>query len=118
MTTHSSGRMARRPNYRRGPAQSRRIDEFGASGSKLYSPPTRIAHPPRHVTAEPSTPIPLCVDMDGTLFRSDALWEGVVGMLRQASPSVLATPLWLGRGKAYLKQRVAQADACDATQLP
>src|SRR5688572_14962845 len=74
--------------------------------------------PQNRAETGPAGPIPLCVDMDGTLFRSDALWEGVVGMVRQGSPHLFATPLWLARGKAHFKQRVAGADALDAGSLP
>ena len=61
--------------------------------------------------------LPLCVDMDGTLLRTDTLHELVAGALHR--PSVLLQiPLWLIRGRAHLKDRLAAAIALDPSTLP
>jgi len=59
----------------------------------------------------------LCVDLDGTLLRSDLLWESVVRLLQR--PWLLPLiPLWLLQGKARLKQELAERVALDAGTLP
>jgi 4-hydroxybenzoate polyprenyltransferase len=63
-------------------------------------------------------PVPLCVDLDGTLIRGDALWEGVLGLVRDRPFGALGLPLWLGGGRAAFKRRVADASPCVAERLP
>lgn len=55
-----------------------------------------------------SADLPLCVDCDGTLIKTDLLHEGLLLLVKQSPVSLLLLPLWLVRGKAYLKQRVAE----------
>lgn len=62
--------------------------------------------------------IPLCVDLDGTLVRSDTLWESLLRLFKQHPAQLLMTPLWLARGRAYLKQAIAQRTALDPVTLP
>jgi len=47
--------------------------------------------------------IPLCIDCDGTLLRTDLLHESVLLMLKQAPFAVFMLPIWLMRGKVHLK---------------
>jgi len=61
---------------------------------------------------------PLVVDLDGTLIRSDLLHESALQLLRQAPWALLQMPLWLLRGKAVLKHRIAERTAIDAAALP
>jgi 4-hydroxybenzoate polyprenyltransferase len=61
---------------------------------------------------------PLCVDLDGTLCRSDTLWESVLQLLRQAPWLLLSMPFWLLRGRAAFKHRVAERAQLDAGRLP
>jgi 4-hydroxybenzoate polyprenyltransferase/phosphoserine phosphatase len=49
----------------------------------------------------------LCVDLDGTLIRTDVLFESVCALLGQNVLYVLLLPFWLLRGKVYLKQQIA-----------
>jgi 4-hydroxybenzoate polyprenyltransferase/phosphoserine phosphatase len=62
--------------------------------------------------------IPLCVDLDGTLVRSDLLHEGCVALLKQSPLMVLALPIWLASGKATLKTRLAERVDPDYATLP
>lgn len=63
-------------------------------------------------------PIPLCVDLDGTLVRTDMLHESLL-LLAKASPASLAAlPGWLARGKAGFKHLIAERVVIDATGLP
>ncbi|MBL8705859.1 MAG: UbiA family prenyltransferase [Rhodospirillales bacterium] len=61
--------------------------------------------------------LPLCVDLDGTLIRSDTLVEGI-GHLLGDWRSWPGLALAFSRGKAGLKQHVAAAAGIDAALLP
>lgn len=62
--------------------------------------------------------IPLAVDLDGTLVRSDTLHEAALRALRERPLALLMLPLWLLQGKAVLKQRLAELAPCEAATLP
>jgi 4-hydroxybenzoate polyprenyltransferase/phosphoserine phosphatase len=62
--------------------------------------------------------IPLCVDCDGTLLRTDLLHESVFALAKQSPASLLWLPLWLSRGKAYMKQQIAARVKLDYDSLP
>jgi len=61
---------------------------------------------------------PLCIDLDGTLVRTDTLWELAVALLKEHPWQVLCLPLWLMRGKARLKEKLAKAAKLDYANLP
>lgn len=62
--------------------------------------------------------IPLCIDLDGTLTPTDTLWELVLNMVKHKPYTALLWPAWLLRGRAYLKQRVAEHSQLDSDYLP
>ena len=62
--------------------------------------------------------LPLCVDLDGTLIKTDLLWESLLVLLKQNPLLVVLLPLWLFRGKAYLKHEIARRVTLDASTLP
>ncbi|OBV37637.1 UbiA family prenyltransferase [Janthinobacterium psychrotolerans] len=62
--------------------------------------------------------LPLVVDLDGTLIRTDMLHESALRALRDKPWDVVRIPYWLSRGKAVLKQRLAQGGSFDASSLP
>jgi 4-hydroxybenzoate polyprenyltransferase len=62
--------------------------------------------------------IPLCVDLDGTLLRSDLLVEAFFGLVSASPMAALQAPFWLLRGKANLKAEIAQRVNLDVTTLP
>ena len=64
-----------------------------------------------------ATRIPLCVDLDGTLSRSDTLYECLLGVLKQAPLALFRLPQWLLGGRAHLKQQLAQRAVLDAAAL-
>ncbi|MCS6763716.1 MAG: UbiA family prenyltransferase [Candidatus Protistobacter heckmanni] len=51
--------------------------------------------------------LPLYVDLDGPLIRTDLLFESALQLLRREPLSVFSMALWLLRGKVHLKQRIA-----------
>jgi 4-hydroxybenzoate polyprenyltransferase/phosphoserine phosphatase len=67
-----------------------------------------------------ATPLPrvLCVDLDGTLIRTDLLAESAFSLFRTDPWQALHMPAWLLRGKPVLKERIASRAEVDATLLP
>ena len=62
--------------------------------------------------------LPLCVDLDGTLLATDCLWESFVIRLKKNPLILLFVPFWLLKGKAYLKNQLAQGTVLDVESLP
>ncbi len=62
--------------------------------------------------------VPLCVDLDGTLLRTDAGIESGLALLRRNPLYAFAMLYWLLGGLARLKHEVAQRAAVDVTTLP
>ena len=62
--------------------------------------------------------LPLCVDLDGTLVKSDTLVDSVLALVRQNPRSLLNIPGWLAQGKAAFKQHVTAAVTLDVAHLP
>jgi 4-hydroxybenzoate polyprenyltransferase/phosphoserine phosphatase len=60
----------------------------------------------------------LCVDLDGTLIATDLLWESVLLLARRAPARLFLLPIWVLRGKAYLKRRIAQEVTLNSAALP
>jgi len=70
-------------------------------------------------TLAPESEIPLCVDLDGTLVKSDTFHDSLCILIRTHPRSILQTPGWLLRGgKAGLKAKVAAVVHLDAAILP
>jgi 4-hydroxybenzoate polyprenyltransferase/phosphoserine phosphatase len=60
----------------------------------------------------------VCVDLDGTLIRTDTLWESLLLLARSRPWQLLWAVVWLFRGKAYFKHQLAARVRPDATLLP
>jgi 4-hydroxybenzoate polyprenyltransferase len=73
--------------------------------------------PDQPVSADSAT-VPLCIDLDGTLVRSDLLVESFFSLLAHNFPVALKVPFWLFRGKAHLKAEVARRAHLDVAALP
>ena len=66
-----------------------------------------------------STPvIPLCVDLDGTLTRTDLLVESLLELLKRNPLYVFMCLRWLLRGKGYMKEQIAKRVSIDVDILP
>jgi 4-hydroxybenzoate polyprenyltransferase/phosphoserine phosphatase len=61
---------------------------------------------------------PLCVDLDGTLIRSDLLLESLLLLLKRNALYLLRVPFWLLAGRARLKDEIARRVELDASSLP
>ena len=69
-------------------------------------------------SADPIPPCPLCVDLDGTLVHTDLLIESVFGLLKENPLNLFRLPGWLLKGKAHLKQQIADRVELDVSLLP
>lgn len=74
----------------------------------------RVVEPGRLVGVEPA----LCVDLDGTLVKSDTLVDSLVILARRHPGKLLLTPFWALKGKAYLKAQLEPVVALDPARLP
>jgi 4-hydroxybenzoate polyprenyltransferase len=63
-------------------------------------------------------PVPLVVDLDGTLVATDLLIESLFVLAKRRPLRLLMVPLWLAQGKACLKRHLAQEAAPDVPILP
>ena len=72
-------------------------------------------HPPSAIA---NRDIPLCVDLDGTLLRSDLLLESALSLLRRNPFYLLYFVAWLIHGKARLKHEIALRASVDVSLLP
>jgi len=61
---------------------------------------------------------PLCVDLDGTLIRSDLLLETFLLLVKRNPLYLFLLPLWLLRGKAVLKAEIASRVSLKPATLP
>lgn len=73
--------------------------------------------PPPPPSEAPPT-IPLCVDLDGTLIKTDLLWEHLVRQLKRNPFALVSILRWWTRGRAFLKQQLAARVTVDAASLP
>jgi 4-hydroxybenzoate polyprenyltransferase len=69
-------------------------------------------------SAASSNKVPLCVDLDGTLLKTDLLWEAALALVKKNPRALVSTPLWLFAGRANLKRRIAASGAIDPALLP
>jgi 4-hydroxybenzoate polyprenyltransferase len=74
----------------------------------------RVMQPPVAVQAER----PLCVDLDGTLVKSDTFVDSLMVLARRHPGAFVRTPLWTLKGKAHVKSQVASMVTLDVAHLP
>jgi 4-hydroxybenzoate polyprenyltransferase len=64
------------------------------------------------------TDIPLAVDLDGTLIRTDLLVESIITLIKQNPLYTFAVLFWLFKGRARMKKEVSRRVVLDAATLP
>ena len=62
--------------------------------------------------------VPLCVDLDGTLVKSDTLVDSLLVLLRARPARALKLPAKVLRGKAVFKAFVSESISLDVAHLP
>ena len=70
------------------------------------------------VAFEGSDRPPLCVDLDGTLVKSDTLADTFCQFVRSHPTEIWRLPLWLRAGRARLKRELARMSPLDVARLP
>jgi len=61
---------------------------------------------------------PLCVDLDGTLVKTDTFAQALLLLIRTRPATLFAIPRWTANGLASFKRRVAQEIQLDPSALP
>ncbi len=61
---------------------------------------------------------PLCVDLDGTLIRTDIMLESFVRAFKSHLYIIFFIPFWLMKGKNHLKMQLAIRSDIDVDNLP
>jgi 4-hydroxybenzoate polyprenyltransferase len=91
---------------------------FTASGSAHPTCEQGMDHGPAEDRHSSDVGVPLCVDLDGTLVKSDTLVDSVFALARQDPLALLSIPAWLLRGRAAFKMHIGRAVKLDVTTLP
>jgi apolipoprotein N-acyltransferase len=65
-----------------------------------------------------TSPPPLVVDLDGTLIKTDLLWESLAQLLRRNPLMLFPVLFWWMRGRAFLKRQLARRVTIDPAALP
>jgi 4-hydroxybenzoate polyprenyltransferase len=73
-----------------------------------------IPPPPLDIATLPA----LCVDLDGTLVKSDTLHDSALAVARHHPRALINIPGWLAQGKAALKRHLANTIQLDIVHLP
>jgi 4-hydroxybenzoate polyprenyltransferase len=68
--------------------------------------------------SETALRVPLCVDLDGTLLRSDLQFESALLLIKRNPLFVLHLLVWLLRGKAALKAEIAARVSLEPASVP
>jgi 4-hydroxybenzoate polyprenyltransferase/phosphoserine phosphatase len=69
--------------------------------------------------AETSTTArPLCVDLDGTLVKTDTFAQALLLLIRTRPAALFSIPRWSANGLASFKRRIAQEIQLDPAALP
>jgi 4-hydroxybenzoate polyprenyltransferase len=69
-------------------------------------------------SVSPSRGRPLCLDLDGTLIASDALWESILLLVKARPFLVPILPFWVLTGRAGFKHRLADLVLPNPATLP
>ncbi|HEU4637027.1 MAG TPA: haloacid dehalogenase-like hydrolase, partial [Edaphobacter sp.] len=67
---------------------------------------------------DPAVMPALCVDLDGTLVKSDTLVDSTLALARYRPELLLRIPGWLMQGKAALKRHITSSVSLDVEHLP
>ncbi|MQT14262.1 UbiA family prenyltransferase [Segnochrobactrum spirostomi] len=78
---------------------------------------TSIALSPDALNAD-ADPVPLVIDVDGTLIKTDLLYESALQFVAKHPLQVHRLPLWLSNGKAHLKTALADRIEVNGHTIP
>ncbi|MBK1842760.1 UbiA family prenyltransferase [Azospirillum sp. YIM B02556] len=91
----------------------------GLTATEVAFPRAAMADSSAATAVEPSVEgePPLFVDLDGTLLKTDLLYESLFGLIKAKPWAALLVPLWLAGGKARLKAELARRVDIDPAGL-
>ena len=93
-----------------------------AGTTTLDMPPSGTSVPAPPPESTPPSPadvsVPLFVDLDGTLIKTNLLAESLFALLAQSPGRALRLPVWWAHGRAYLRHRLAGCARLDVSLLP
>ncbi len=87
----------------------------GNSALPMIDSPSTTKLPLRTEKADAA---PICVDLDGTLVRSDTLIELLLKASRSQPWLLVLCLFWIMKGKAYLKEKIAEHVTISPELLP
>jgi len=61
---------------------------------------------------------PICVDLDGTLVFTDMFAETALSAIRKNILNLFLIPVWLLKGRAFAKKKLAESSSVDPSHLP
>ena len=79
---------------------------------------TARSPPATATTTPPARGAPLCVDLDGTLIKSDLMVETLLHWLKANPFRLFVALVWWARGRARLKSELASRVELDVAHLP
>ncbi len=101
------------------------IAEKPETGTEACHPVTADLSPADHefpaedtAAGMPIPAVPLCVDLDGALVKSDTLFDGICLFARRHPAQLWRLPMWAAAGRARLKAEVARRAPLDVSRLP
>lgn len=62
--------------------------------------------------------LPIFVDLDGTLLKTDTIFELLILLLKHKFSSFLLSPFWLLKGRSYFKAKISKHVKIDPKLLP
>ena len=95
--------------------EDRRISSESADEILLHEDGSPLSADSVEVTKQTR---PLCVDLDGTLIKSDSLFDALCQLVRHQPLQMWRVPIWLMGGRAHLKAEIARRAPLDASFLP
>lgn len=60
----------------------------------------------------------MCIDLDGTLIRTDTMWECMRWLAKRNPLRIVSFFIWWARGRAHLKRELATRAQLDVAALP
>jgi len=82
------------------------------------TPETQLSVAEAAPTATSPDKVPLCVDLDGSLVKSDTLVDSVLALLRHHPAYIVRLSGWLSKGKAGFKAEIGRHVTLDVDHLP
>ena len=94
------------------------ISGYGSNPTSVTPPQEIKAHEQGRLPEGPVKALPLVVDLDGTLVKTDLLIESLFVLIKQNSLYLFLLPFWFIKGRAYLKRQVSRRVTLDVSLLP